>query len=107
MGSFLFQLGPPPPRPQALQAAYEREPPCAALCSPGLKHFERSLRIDDLSLDAELVVKLRLPLPLQHRRTDHQEPLRVVPAPQLGPYQSCLDGLTQANLVGDQQAVRR
>ena len=65
------------------------------------------LAVHDAELQAELVAHLVAPLDLQGRRADDQDAARPVAQDQLLDDQPRLDGLAQADVVGNQQVDAR
>jgi hypothetical protein len=65
------------------------------------------LAVDDAQLEAELVAHLIAPLDLQAGRADHEHSARAMAQEQLLHRQAGLDGLAQADVVGDEQADAR
>ena len=61
--------------------------------------------IHDAGLDAKAVGQFALPLVAQHGRADHQQAARILARLQFRPNQAGLNGLTQADLVGNQDSV--
>ena len=59
--------------------------------------------IDDLEAEAELLTHLPLPLQAEARRADHEDPPGLVAEHELLHDETRLDGLAQANVIGDQQ----
>ncbi|OQA17879.1 MAG: hypothetical protein BWY63_02230 [Chloroflexi bacterium ADurb.Bin360] len=55
-------------------------------------------------LDVEFLGQLALPLFGQMRRTEHRQPLHLAAIQQLAGDQPRLDGLADADVVGDEQA---
>ena len=65
------------------------------------------LAVDDAKLEAELVAHLIAPLQLEASRADDQDGARAVAKDQLLDDEAGLDGLAEADVVGDQQVDPR
>ena len=81
----------------------------AAERAPGIRvHAESAaqalgcLAVHDLEPEGELVPELFLPLPAQRRGGEDEDTLDAAPEQQLGENQPCLDGLAEADVVGDE-----
>ena len=61
--------------------------------------------VHDAGLDPKAVGQLALPLVAQHGGADHQQAARILARLQLGPDQARLNGLAQADLVCNQDAI--
>ena len=64
------------------------------------------LAIVDWPVEIELLAQLDLPLPKDHRRGQHEHALHPAGERRLTQQQTRLDGLAEADLVGDQQLRR-
>ncbi len=71
-----------------------------------LPHGGISARFNDLRMKREFFVKLLLPLLAKRRGYDQDNPTPVL-SPALGENQSGFDGLTQTNLIREQDALRQ
>ena len=81
----------------------------AAERAPGIRvHAESAaqalgcLAVHDLEPEGELVPELFLPLPAQRRGGEDEDTLDAAPEQQLGENQPRLDGLAEADVVGDE-----
>ena len=86
----------------------------AAERAPGIRvHAEPAaqalgcLAVHDLEPEGELVPELFLPLPAQRRGGEDEDTLDAAPEQQLGEDQPRLDGLAEADVVGDEEAYAR
>ena len=93
-------------RAQTLHAGDQRELLLGAF-SYALQVVEQAACIDDLRAHPEALGEFGLPLFAKHRGTDHQEALRIDTGAELRPDQAGLDGLAEADLVRNEDAVRR
>ena len=73
----------------------------------GAAHLGHQLAVDDDEVQAELLAHLVLPLQRQARRADDDHGAGPVPQQQLLEDQAGLDGLAQADVVGEQQVGPR
>ena len=73
----------------------------------GAAKLAEQLAIDDPELEAELLAQLIAPLQLQRRRADDEGGTRAMTKEQLLHDEARLDGLAEADVVGDQQCRSR
>ena len=73
-------------------------------CSPWVRRTSRhQVAVDDREVQTELLAHLVLPLQGQARRADDRRGAGAVPQQQLLHHEASLDGLAQADVVGEQQ----
>ena len=73
----------------------------------GTAHLSHQLAVDDREVQTELLAHLVLPLQRQARRADDHRSAGPMPQEQLLDHQSGLDGLAEADVVGEQQVGAR
>jgi hypothetical protein len=92
------------PDPEPLEAAHVPDAIGYAIFLQSLEVVRQHRVVGFDQLVAEAVLHLVLPLLHEGRRADHEHPVGLLPGVELGPHEACLDGLAEADLVGDEQA---